>query len=62
MKNKVPSIKKNLIYSTIYQILILVLPLITAPYISRVVGVEGNGIYAYTSSIVQYFILFSKKV
>lgn len=59
MKNKAPSIKKNLIYSTIYQILILVLPLITAPYISRVVGVEGNGIYAYTSSIVQYFILFS---
>lgn len=53
------SVKKNFIYNIIYQILNLVLPLITVPYVARIIGVEGQGIYAYTSSIVQYFALFS---
>ena len=42
MKRK--SITKNYIYNLIYQILILLLPLITTPYISRVLGAEGIGI------------------
>lgn len=53
------SVKKNFSYNIIYQILTLILPLITAPYISRVIGAGGTGIYSYTSSIVQYFILFA---
>ena len=53
------SVKKNFSYNIIYQILILILPLITAPYVSRVIGAEGNGIYSYTYSIVQYFALFA---
>lgn len=52
------SITKNYIYNLIYQILVLILPLITAPYISRVLGAENIGIYSYTISIVTYFILF----
>ena len=52
------SIAKNYIYNMIYQVLILVLPLITTPYLSRVLGAEGIGIYGYTYSIVTYFILF----
>lgn len=52
------SIAKNYIYNLIYQVLILVLPLITTPYISRVLGAENVGIYSYTYSIVTYFILF----
>ncbi len=52
------SITKNYIYNLIYQILILILPLITTPYISRVLGAENIGIYSYTISIVTYFILF----
>ncbi len=56
---KASSIKSNFIYSTVYQILIIILPLITAPYVSRVIGAEGNGIYSYTYSIVQYFVLFA---
>ena len=52
------SIAKNYVYNLIYQVLILVLPLITTPYLSRVLGAEGIGIYSYTYSIVTYFILF----
>ena len=52
------SIAKNYVYNLVYQVLILVLPLITTPYLSRVLGAEGIGIYSYTYSIVTYFILF----
>lgn len=55
MKN---SVKKNYIYNLIYQILVIILPLITAPYISRVLGAGNIGIYSYTTSISAYFILF----
>ena len=52
------SITKNYIYNTIYQILIIVLPVITTPYISRVLGPKNLGIHSYTLSIATYFILF----
>ena len=52
------SIAKNYIYNLIYQMLTILLPLITTPYLSRVLGVESIGIYGYTISIVTYFILF----
>ncbi len=53
------NIKKNFFYQMVYQILILVLPFATSPYIARVIGAEGLGIYSYTSTIAYYFILFS---
>ena len=49
---------KNYLYNLSYQILILVVPLITTPYVSRVLGAKGVGTFSYTNSIVQYFILF----
>lgn len=52
------SVKKNYIYNLLYQLLIIMLPIITTPYIARKLGAEGNGIYGYTVSIVTYFILF----
>lgn len=56
MKKK--SIAKNYIYNLSYQILVIILPLITAPYVSRRLGAENIGIYGYTLSIIAYFILF----
>lgn len=56
---KKQSITKNYILNTAYQILTLVTPLITAPYISRVLGADGVGVYSYTSSIVAMFGLFA---
>lgn len=52
------SIKKNFLYNAFYQVLTIILPLITAPYISRVMGAERVGIYSYSYSIASYFGLF----
>ncbi len=53
------SIKKNFIYNMLYQILIMILPLITAPYLARVIGATGTGLYSYSYSIANYFVLFA---
>jgi len=50
---------KNMGLSTIYQLLSLIVPLITAPYVSRVLGSSGVGINAFTASILSYFTLFA---
>ena len=55
MKNK--SITKNYLYNLSYQLLTLLTPLITTPYLSRVLGADGIGVYSYTTSIVAYFVL-----
>lgn len=52
------SITKNYIYNLLYQILVIIAPLFTTPYLSRVLGAEAIGIYSYTLSIATYFILF----
>ncbi len=51
------SIFKNYLYNLIYQVIVIILPLITTPYLSRVLGVENIGTYSYTLSIVTYFVL-----
>ena len=52
------SVTKNYIYNLTYQILILILPLVTTPYISRILGAQNIGIFSFTTSISAYFILF----
>ncbi len=52
------SITKNYIYNVIYHIITIAFPFITIPYVSRILGAEGLGIYAFTASIVQYFVFF----
>lgn len=49
---------KNYLYNASYQVFILIIPLITTPYLSRILGPTGVGINSYTNSIIQYFILF----
>lgn len=53
------SIKKNYIYNISYQLLVLAAPLITTPYVSRVLGAVGVGTYSFASSIVAYFTMFA---
>ncbi|WP_349612472.1 polysaccharide biosynthesis C-terminal domain-containing protein [Lactiplantibacillus plantarum] len=52
-------ILRNYFYSALYQIFVLLVPLITIPYISRVLGPHGIGINTLTSSVTQYFVLFA---
>ena len=53
------SIKKNIMLSTVYQVITLITPFITTPYISRVLGADGIGIYSFTMSIETYFAMFA---
>lgn len=50
---------KNYIFNTSYQLLAIIVPLVTTPYISRALGADGIGIYSFTYSIVSYFVIFS---
>lgn len=47
----------NYVYNTIYHLLILLAPIVTTPYVSRVLGVTNIGIYNFAKSIVTYFVL-----
>lgn len=53
------NIKLNIIFNFISQILTLLLPLITAPYVARVLHEEGVGQISYAQSIITYFTLFA---
>ena len=41
------SIKLNYLYNLIYQILGMLIPLITTPYVSRILGASQIGEYTY---------------
>ncbi|MDY4501789.1 MAG: flippase [Lactobacillus johnsonii] len=50
---------KNYLYNVGYQVLAIIVPLITSAYVSRVLRPEGVGANSFTNSIIQYFILFA---
>lgn len=56
---KTHSIKFNFIMNTILTVSSLLFPLITFPYISRTLLVEGSGKVAFATSIITYFTMFA---
>ena len=54
-----PSLKKNFFYSALLTLANYVFPLITYPYVSRVLGVSNIGICNFVDNIVNWFIVFS---
>lgn len=52
-------IRENYIFNVLNQVLSLVVPFISAPYLSRVLGADGIGSYSYHESIVAYFVLIA---
>ena len=44
-------ITKNYIYNLIYQVFVMIVPLITAPYLARVLGANCTGIFGYVHSM-----------
>ena len=53
------SIKQNYICNVAFQLVSLLAPLITTPYISRILQADFIGYYSYASSIATYFSLFA---
>lgn len=53
------SIKRNYLYNLCYQILLILTPFITTPYLARVLGADGVGTVSFAESIVSYFTLFA---
>ena len=52
-------ILKNYAYNLSYQLLVIILPIITTPYVTRVFSSTDLGTYGYFNSIVTYFILLA---
>lgn len=50
---------KNYAYNLSYQLLVIVLPIITTPYVTRIFSSKDLGTYGYFNSIVTYFILLA---
>ncbi|KRM12269.1 polysaccharide biosynthesis C-terminal domain-containing protein [Paucilactobacillus suebicus] len=50
---------KNYLFNAWYQVFVLIVPLATTPYISRVLGSTGVGINSYTNSIMQFFVIIA---
>ena len=56
---KIHSVKYNFIMNAILTVAGIIFPLITFPYISRVLLVEGRGKEAFATSVVTYFTMFA---
>lgn len=56
---KIHSVKYNFIMNFILTATTFIFPLITFPYVSRVLGPEGNGRVAFVSSVANYFIMIA---
>lgn len=48
----------NILYNAVYQIFIVLVPLITVPYLSRVLGPKTYGIYSSVNNTVQFLMIF----
>lgn len=53
------SVKINYLLQATWQLLLILVPLITTPYLSRVLGADQIGLYSYSSSIANYFVMFA---
>lgn len=54
---KPDSAKKNFAFQFAYQVIVLVIPLLVSPYLTRNLGGTSLGIYSYTNSIAYYFVV-----
>ena len=54
---KSKDLKKNIIYGFLQKLVTLLSPILITPYVARILGPNGTGIYSYSFSIVSYFII-----
>ena len=58
-KNKKSTILKNYMFNVLYQLFLILVPIIVTPYVSRVLQPEGVGQFSFSSSIITYFTIFA---
>lgn len=58
-KDKNVSLSSNYVFNLANRIIVLVIPLITTPYLTRVLGANELGVYNYANTIASYFLMFS---
>lgn len=56
MSNNAP-LKSNMIFQGMYQVIMLVIPLILSPYLTRILGEDALGVYSFTYTIAYYFVM-----
>ena len=56
---KKQSLSKNMVFQFLYQGLILVIPLVLSPYLTRTLRETAIGVYSYTNSIAYYFVILA---
>ncbi len=52
------SAKSNFIYNALYQLSSIIIPLVTLPYLTRILHAKGMGEYSFAYSVAYYFYLF----
>lgn len=53
------NLTKNYVLNASYQVLTLIIPLVTTPYLARILQPAAVGVLSYSESIVSYFVLFA---
>lgn len=53
------SVKLNVFLQIFYQILAIIVPFVTTPFVSRIFGTDGIGEYTFSYTIILYFSIFS---
>lgn len=56
---KIHSIKYNFIMNAILKMSSFIFPLVTFPYVSRILGAVGNGKVSFAASVISYFSMFA---
>lgn len=56
---KTPSLQKNFVFNLLRNISMILFPMITFPYLSRILLPEGIGKINFANSVVQYFTIFA---
>ncbi|MFQ7289518.1 MAG: oligosaccharide flippase family protein [Lacrimispora saccharolytica] len=60
MANKVKSVKFNFIMNSILMASSMIFPIITYPYVSRILQPEGIGTVSFANSVITYFSMFAQ--
>ncbi len=59
MKNNTVNAKRNYLYNVLCELVTTLIPLITTPYVTRMLDRDGMGSYNYVMTIASYFVLFA---